>query len=342
METSKAGAGPVAARDPRDLDAITNYDVSSNDERYQSAFAGLYDTAVIPMGPGLGPNHLRVISDGHVHADSHVIEVPIIAHATIADGDLTISFIERVSPGSLNLPVTVARNDVFFVGPGVDHASVAMPGTRFDLTVLDIDAVRERADDMGLQLGDIDDPSISRLAPRPAMAELRRVLTDILQLPVGLTPPRWVFDELLTSATVALAEAWPERPRRARASMSSLVVVRRCLDHTQHLKRRPLMHELCRAAGVSERMVRRAFTDVFDLPPSTYFRLWALSRARQRLANAREEQDKVAGQDTVSEIAHEVGFGHLSRFAGQYRAVYEESPSETLRRRRKDGTPTGS
>ncbi len=136
-----------------------------------------------------------------------------------------------------------------------------------------------------------------------------------------------MLDELLTSASTALAEASQERPRPPRAIINSRDVVARCLDHSQDLHRRPLMHELCRAAGVSERMVRKAFVDTFDLPPSVYFFHRALSRAQQRLAHGGAEED------TVTTIALDAGFEHVGRFARRYRDVYGEPPSQTLRRR---------
>jgi AraC family ethanolamine operon transcriptional activator len=38
--------------------------------------------------------------------------------------------------------------------------------------------------------------------------------------------------------------------------------------------------------------------------------------------------------ETVTEVAFRWGFWHLSRFAREYRSMFGESPSETLRRRR--------
>jgi AraC-like DNA-binding protein len=53
-----------------------------------------------------------------------------------------------------------------------------------------------------------------------------------------------------------------------------------------------------------------------------------LAAAQARLATAGAARD-------VTEVAAELGFSHLGRFAIAYREVFGESPSQTLRRRRR-------
>ena len=82
--------------------------------------------------------------------------------------------------------------------------------------------------------------------------------------------------------------------------------------------------DLSRMAGVSERTLRSAFHDVVGVSPKQ----WAL---RQRLAAAREALSAAApGTTTVTEVAMSYGFFELGRFAGRYRTVFGEMPSETL------------
>ena len=82
--------------------------------------------------------------------------------------------------------------------------------------------------------------------------------------------------------------------------------------------------DLSRMAGVSERTLRSAFHDVLGVSPKQ----WAL---RQRLAAAREALSAAApGTTTVTEVAMSYGFFELGRFAGRYRMVFGEMPSETL------------
>lgn len=68
-----------------------------------------------------------------------------------------------------------------------------------------------------------------------------------------------------------------------------------------------------------------AFVDEFDCPPSRFMRAWALDCARRRLQQADPRTL------TVTEVAADLGINHLGRFAGDYRHIYGESPSATLR-----------
>jgi len=78
---------------------------------------------------------------------------------------------------------------------------------------------------------------------------------------------------------------------------------------------------------VSQRRLRSAFNEEFGEPPSRFFRNWALERARRHLIEAGPTKL------TVTEVATELGFDHLGRFAGYYRRLFGEAPSATLRDR---------
>ncbi len=84
--------------------------------------------------------------------------------------------------------------------------------------------------------------------------------------------------------------------------------------------------DLVTAAGVSARALYEGFQRFRDTSPMACLRAERLRRARG---------DLLAGGDglTVAGVAARWYFFELGRFAGQYRAVYGESPSETLRRR---------
>jgi transcriptional regulator GlxA family with amidase domain len=88
---------------------------------------------------------------------------------------------------------------------------------------------------------------------------------------------------------------------------------------------RPIhVSELCAKFSVHRRMLHRAFNDVLGMPPITFLR-------RKRLGDVHTAL-LMGGPATIKEIAIEHGFVELGRFAGEYRRLFGELPSQTLRR----------
>ncbi|NOJ39994.1 helix-turn-helix domain-containing protein [Bradyrhizobium australiense] len=83
---------------------------------------------------------------------------------------------------------------------------------------------------------------------------------------------------------------------------------------------------LCRALGVSERTLRKAFHKVRGVPPCRHLRMMRLSLARWTLLSAD------CNLVSVTDVATCFGFMELGRFSVEYRKVFGESPSQTLHR----------
>lgn len=83
--------------------------------------------------------------------------------------------------------------------------------------------------------------------------------------------------------------------------------------------------ELARATGVSARALQRAFEKSGHPSPMAYLRRLRLLHVHAELAA------QTANSITVTSVAGRWGFVHLGRFASQYRQIFGESPSETLR-----------
>ena len=84
--------------------------------------------------------------------------------------------------------------------------------------------------------------------------------------------------------------------------------------------------EICAALGVSDRMLRSLCAEQLGVSPRTYLRL----RRMQQLYRALRSGDPDAA--SVAEVARRCGVRSLGRFAADYRALYGELPSATLRR----------
>jgi AraC family transcriptional regulator, ethanolamine operon transcriptional activator len=87
------------------------------------------------------------------------------------------------------------------------------------------------------------------------------------------------------------------------------------------------VEQLAAVAGVSERTLRAAFHQYFGVAPVQYLKLRTLHQVRKALKGADPSVT------TVAEIATQFGVWHFSRFARDYRSLFGELPSETLRHR---------
>ncbi|MFD7707225.1 AraC family transcriptional regulator [Streptomyces sp. NPDC059786] len=102
--------------------------------------------------------------------------------------------------------------------------------------------------------------------------------------------------------------------------------VKRALDAVHDRPEHPFTAaELAAEARVGVRWLQEAFRRYVGMSPMAYLREVRLSRVHEEL------RDGDADEVSVSEVAHRWGFGHLGRFAEQYRARFGERPSQTLR-----------
>jgi AraC family ethanolamine operon transcriptional activator len=85
--------------------------------------------------------------------------------------------------------------------------------------------------------------------------------------------------------------------------------------------------QLSAASGVSERSLRNAFYEVCAVGPKRYLRARSLHHVRRALTTG-------ALGASVTNVATLHGFYELGRFAGEYRALFGEAPSQTLQKTR--------
>jgi AraC-like DNA-binding protein len=84
--------------------------------------------------------------------------------------------------------------------------------------------------------------------------------------------------------------------------------------------------EICSLIAVSERTLRACCQEQLGLSPKQYLLLRRMSLARRAL------RDSTPNATTVTEVATRYGFWQFGRFAGEYKALFGESPSATLGR----------
>lgn len=87
--------------------------------------------------------------------------------------------------------------------------------------------------------------------------------------------------------------------------------------------------DLCLALNISRRTLQYSFESVLGINPVAYLRAIRLNRVRRAL----KENDALTPM-TVADIAARWGFWHLSKFSANYKAMFGELPSATLRESR--------
>ncbi|HWK50054.1 MAG TPA: helix-turn-helix domain-containing protein [Steroidobacter sp.] len=111
-----------------------------------------------------------------------------------------------------------------------------------------------------------------------------------------------------------------------RPQFSRSRVIARTLQLIEANEGQPLfIEDLCRATQVSERTLRNIFHEFFGVGPMRLLKVRQLREIRAALLRADPQRD------TVTRIAARFGIWDFSLFARNYKALFAESPSRTLR-----------
>ncbi|HUB47205.1 MAG TPA: helix-turn-helix domain-containing protein [Acetobacteraceae bacterium] len=139
--------------------------------------------------------------------------------------------------------------------------------------------------------------------------------------------------ELPRAMEAALTEAMvdclgsPEQQRHSPAQLRHAAILARFRELLDANLDRPLyLPEVCAAIGVSHRALSYSCQDFLGMPPKRYFFLRRMHMVRRVLLRS----DRRA--TTVTAVATRHGFWEFGRFAVQYRKLFDEMPSATLRR----------
>jgi AraC-like DNA-binding protein len=318
-DVSASSRGGVPARDW----AHISRDSVSESEAYTDAVTGVR-VETQRLGNGVGPSEIRTLVEQRFIATSGTTGFPLAHYATIPDDALIVVHICNASPGSTWCGIDLEPGTVIVYSPSADHAGVDQPGLEFTFVATSVDQIGEVADRLHL-----DVPPLERGMVRPAQIETPAVDRAFRALSRTMrnddaADPR-VGTEALCAMVDLLAGSSQALNGIRGAHKLSVDVTKASLDHAESMGRIPSIGELCLAAHVSERRLRIAFADVFDMSPHQFLRVWALEKAHRRLGTN--------GSDTVSvsRVAVDLGFEHLGRFSGYYREAYGVLPSATLR-----------
>lgn len=293
-------------------------------DAYSNSVAGIDIEAVRSSG-GTGPNEVLAAQGSPFTFTSCSVGFPMRSRTTIPDDRIIAAAVTAAPQGSRWCEIDLRPGSLIVYGPATEHTAVNLPGLQFNFTITTVEQLAETADLLGLPVVMPPDGQAHELSTTDRTQRLAPALTSFAEA-AGRSDSSMI--RLADDVMRALASALGERGRLRRVgggpAVDSRHIVHQCIDYADSTQRIPSISELCLVAHVSERRLREAFVREFDQPPSRYFRNWALEAAHRRL------RDGDPAVHSVTEIAADIGFDHLGRFAGNYRALYDEPPSTTL------------
>ena len=178
----------------------------------------------------------------------------------------------------------------------------------------------------------VTEPKTCRLRPRPALlGRLRTLHKEACRLardrPAALSNPATAkaLDRELVQALVSCVCRVPSKELRPLGSHHE--VIARFEDFLATREYEPVyLAEICAAIGVSERTLRGCCQEHLGMGPMHYLWLRRMHLAHRSLLAADP------ALKSVTEIATAHGFWELGRFSVEYRSIFGEAPSATLKR----------
>jgi AraC family transcriptional regulator, ethanolamine operon transcriptional activator len=163
---------------------------------------------------------------------------------------------------------------------------------------------------------------------RSVIAQLQAIVHRTPTVLESAAGQRAAGQKLLREVRNLLAAPITAELTRGRRAVPRRQIIRMAMDFVdQHDREHLCVEQLAVAAGVSERTIRDAFLHYFGVPPLQYLNRRALHQIRKALIAA------VPSSVTVAEIATQFGVWQFGRLARDYRSLFGELPSETLRQR---------
>lgn len=102
----------------------------------------------------------------------------------------------------------------------------------------------------------------------------------------------------------------------------------RAIEFSESIRAPITVPEYAAATGMSQRSLELAFKETLDITPRRYLRWHRLHSVHCDLLASD------AGSVTVTQVASHWGFNELGRFAVEYRQLFGESPSTTIKQRK--------
>lgn len=244
-----------------------------------------------------------------------------------------ITFLSRPGRSLRQDGVEIDPSAILRYGSAPDHYQHSLGPTQFATMSLPVDVIAAIGEAM--TGADLTPPRDSTLiTPSPGgLDRLQRLHAAAGHLaehaPEVIANPdaaRGLEQALIEAMVDCLSHRQAHEHRAAQGQHA--IVMRRFRRVIEENPEQPLfMPEICRAIRVSHRTLWECCQEHLGMSPKRYLLLRRMRLARRALLAAAPEAT------TVTEIASRYGYWQLGRFAVEYRSLFGETPSATLRRR---------
>jgi len=259
----------------------------------------------------------------------------ITSHGMPPRGQYALALAFAPTPGVFFNHHPLGRNEIGLIRPGQEFQILRPTGFRCVMVFPDADAIDRRAVAMfgrtfsrivggGLALTS-NDGAIAPCAQR--FATICREWTRAA-VSGGDAPTLAVFAQQLGPAILdeLLGIVLPPEPIHGWSARER--IVRHAWDIVEADDEGTVtVADLCLNLAVPIRSLDEAFKSCLGMTPKRFILGTRLNNVRRHLRHPRDDT-------TVSDVATHFGFFHFGHFSGQYRRLFGEAPSQTLRRSR--------
>ena len=259
------------------------------------------------------------------------VSFAVVTRGTSLADRIAVALLRTDMPSATMNGERISRGVAHVFGSSTEVVATAGPG-QFATISFDPAELERTASEFGLQI-ELPRPGESSTVhiDEPRLVKLLSIVAESVRT-TGRPAANDADASCISRSLVEMAVrslAGDARPASvtARAHNNSVRIVRACERYAAEMSYQSVtLADLCRVADASERRVRRAFYECYNMSPTAFLRIAALNEVRHALLEGHP------ARDAVSRSASEFGFWHLSRFAGQYRALFGETPSTTVAR----------
>ena len=284
---------------------------------------------LLATGPGAFRARLTRVALHRIRLSAAEEYLPRIAFVAVPHDLILVSLANRSGPSPIWGGTETRAGDMITLGPGERlHTRIDGPCRWTAIRMPDRDLVGYG---QALSGSGFDVPPAARWHPAPAaLRELRQLHQTAIRM--AETRSRALVDieavhgleQQLIHALIECLSAGPNDMETLAAGRHREILAR--LEDLLRGERFWRITEISAALGVSERTLRICCEEQLGMGPTEYVR-----RRRMQLVHRALRKGKLDAA-SISAVARRYGFHNLGRFAANYRALFGELPSATLRR----------